>query len=85
MKKIFLSLITCILVLFSVSFFVDANEEAVDANALSLELFSKYYNECQIIVADDKLKFARLALVKATGYVLKNGLNMLGINAPEKM
>ena len=47
--------------------------------------FSKYYNECQIIVDDEKLKLARLALVKATGFVLKNGLNMLGINAPEKM
>ncbi len=47
--------------------------------------FSKYYNECQIIVDDEKLKLARLALVKATGYVLKNGLEMLGINAPEKM
>lgn len=47
--------------------------------------FSKYYNECQIIVEDEKLKLARLALVKATGYVLKNGLEMLGINAPEKM
>lgn len=47
--------------------------------------FSKYYNECQIIVEDESLKLARLALVKATGYVLKNGLEMLGINAPEKM
>ena len=47
--------------------------------------FSKYYNECQIIVDNERLKFARLALVKATGFVLKNGLNMLGINAPEKM
>ena len=47
--------------------------------------FSKYYNECQIIVEDEALKNARLALVKATGYVLKNGLNMLGIEAPEKM
>ncbi len=47
--------------------------------------FSKYYNECQIIVDDESLKLARLALVKATGYVLKNGLEMLGINAPEKM
>lgn len=47
--------------------------------------FSKYYNECQIIVEDEKLRNARLALVKATGYVLKNGLNMLGIKAPEKM
>ena len=47
--------------------------------------FSKYYNECQIIVKEEKLKLARLALVKTVGYVLKNGLNMLGINAPEKM
>ena len=47
--------------------------------------FSKYYNECQIIVDNEQLKLARLALVKATGYVLKNGLEMLGINAPEKM
>ncbi len=47
--------------------------------------FSKYYNECQIIVEDEALRNARLALVKATGYVLKNGLNMLGIEAPEKM
>ncbi|MBR6689199.1 MAG: arginine--tRNA ligase [Clostridia bacterium] len=47
--------------------------------------FSKYYNECQIIVEDEALRKARLALVKATGYVLKNGLNMLGIEAPEKM
>ena len=47
--------------------------------------FSKYYNECQIIVDDEQLKHARLALVKATGYVLKCGLDMLGINAPEKM
>ena len=47
--------------------------------------FSKYYNECQIIVDNEALKKARISLVKATGYVLKNGLNMLGINTPEKM
>ena len=47
--------------------------------------FSKYYNEYQIIVEDENLRNARLALVKATGYVLKNGLNMLGIVVPEKM
>lgn len=47
--------------------------------------FSKYYNECQIIVEDEALRNARLALVKATGYILKNGLNILGITAPEKM
>ena len=47
--------------------------------------FSKYYNECQIIVDDKDLKKARLILVKATGYVLKNALTILGIDAPEKM
>ena len=47
--------------------------------------FSKYYNECQIIVEDEELKKARLMLVKVTGYVLKNGLNILGIDTPEKM
>lgn len=47
--------------------------------------FSKYYNECQIIVEDEALRNARLSLVKATGYILKNGLKMLGIVSPEKM
>lgn len=47
--------------------------------------FSKFYNECQVIVEDEKLKNARLALVKSTGYVLKSGLKMLGIKTPEKM
>ncbi len=47
--------------------------------------FSKFYNECQVIVEDEELKNARLALVKATGYVLKSGLKMLGIETPEKM
>lgn len=47
--------------------------------------FSKYYNECQIIVEDESLKNARLALVYATGYTLKAGLEILGITVPEKM
>ena len=47
--------------------------------------FSKYYNECQILVDDINLKNARITLVKAVGYVLKAGLNTLGIETPEKM
>ena len=47
--------------------------------------FSRYYNECQIIIQDEELKKARLMLVKATGFVIKNGLNILGIETPEKM
>lgn len=47
--------------------------------------FSKYYAEHQIIVEDDGLKKARLALVKATGYVIKSCLALLGIKCPNKM
>ena len=47
--------------------------------------FSKFYNECQVIVDDEVLRNSRLSLVEATGHILKNGLKMLGINAPEKM
>lgn len=47
--------------------------------------FSKFYNECQVIVEDDKVKNARLALVYATGIVIKSVLGILGINCPDKM
>ena len=47
--------------------------------------FSKYYGEHQIIVDDEKLKCARLALVKATGFVIKACLGLLGIKSPNKM
>lgn len=47
--------------------------------------FSKFYNECQVIVDDEVLRNSRLSLVEATGHILKNGLKMLGINTPEKM
>jgi arginyl-tRNA synthetase len=44
-----------------------------------------YYNAEQFLVADEGLKLARLALVSATQRVLKNGLHLLGVSAPEKM
>jgi len=47
--------------------------------------FSKFYNECQVIVEDEKVKNARLALVYATGIVIKAVLGILGINCPDKM
>lgn len=47
--------------------------------------FSKFYNECQVIVDDEVLRNSRHSLVEATGHILKNGLKMLGINTPEKM
>ena len=44
-----------------------------------------YYNAEQFLVADETLKLARMALIHATQQVLKNGLQLLGVSAPEKM
>ena len=44
-----------------------------------------YYNAQQFLVANEALKLARLALISATQQVLKNGLSLLGVSAPEKM
>ncbi|PKO92498.1 MAG: arginine--tRNA ligase [Betaproteobacteria bacterium HGW-Betaproteobacteria-1] len=44
-----------------------------------------YYNAEQFLVADEALKLARMALIQATQQVLKNGLQLLGVSAPEKM
>ena len=47
--------------------------------------FHTYYNSYQFLVDDAPLRNARLALVVATQQVLKNGLGLLGLGAPEKM
>ncbi len=47
--------------------------------------FHTYYNSHQFLVDDPALRNARLALVVATRQVLKNGLDLLGLSAPEKM
>jgi arginyl-tRNA synthetase len=44
-----------------------------------------YYNAEQFLVENEALKLARMALIHATQRVLKNGLNLLGVSAPEKM
>jgi arginyl-tRNA synthetase len=47
--------------------------------------YHSYYDAERILVDDETLKRARLALVAATAQVLRNGLAMLGVSAPEKM
>ncbi len=47
--------------------------------------FHSYYNAERFLVDDPALKRARLALVVATGQVLRNALAVLGISAPEHM
>ena len=44
-----------------------------------------YYNAEQFIVPDAKLRNARLALVEAVQQVIRNGLTLLGVSAPESM
>jgi len=51
---------------------------------LAGELHS-YYNAEHFLVADEGLKLARLALIYATLHVLRSGLALLGVSAPEKM
>jgi arginyl-tRNA synthetase len=47
--------------------------------------FHSYYNAEQFLVDEDALRQARLALVVATGQVVRNGLAVLGVNAPVRM
>lgn len=44
-----------------------------------------YYNAHQFIVDDAYLRNARLVLITATRQVIKNGLALLGVSAPEEM
>ncbi len=47
--------------------------------------FTTFYHDCRIIGIDTNVAQARIALAKATAQVLKNGLGILGITAPNKM
>jgi len=47
--------------------------------------YHSYYDAERILVDDEALKLARLALVAATAQVLRNGLAVLGVSAPRKM
>lgn len=47
--------------------------------------FNKFYNNCQINSAEAELKKARLQLVEATTIVIRNALELLGIETVEEM
>ncbi|MEM2304966.1 MAG: arginine--tRNA ligase [Candidatus Methanomethylicia archaeon] len=49
------------------------------------ESFNTFYDKCPVLTADSKLRNARLRLVNCIKIVLRNGLNILGIEAPEVM
>jgi len=47
--------------------------------------YHSYYDAERILVDDEQVKLARLSLVAATAQVIRNGLAVLGVSAPEKM
>ncbi len=48
-------------------------------------LLHSFYNSHRVIIPEKDISAARLVLVEATRITLKNGLALLGINAPERM
>ena len=70
-----------------VSSALDSLEPQTIANYLqeTAGKFHKYYANCRIIVEDKELTQSRIALIKATKNVIYNGLQLLGITAPDKM
>jgi arginyl-tRNA synthetase len=49
------------------------------------QAFQSYYNDHQFLVDDADVRDARLALAQATRQVLANGLELIGVSAPEAM
>lgn len=47
--------------------------------------FHRYYNKYRILGEEKDLTFARFALAQGVKTVIKNGLNLLGVSAPEEM
>ena len=47
--------------------------------------FHSYYNSTRVLVDEELVRLARVALVTAVRQVLRNGLALLGVSAPEKM
>ena len=48
-------------------------------------LFHTYYNKHRVLTGDADLTDARLCLVLAVQMVIRNGLTLLGVGAPEQM
>jgi arginyl-tRNA synthetase len=64
----------------------DLTPHHISAYLLDLSgAFHNYYDSFRVITDDTGVSRARLALIKAVKTVLKNGLGMLGITAPDKM
>ena len=47
--------------------------------------FHGYYTEHKVLIDDQEVRNARLTLYNCTGQVIRNGLTLLGVSAPESM
>ena len=47
--------------------------------------FHSYYNASHFLVPEEPIKLARLCLIASVKQVIRNGLGLLGVSAPEKM
>jgi arginyl-tRNA synthetase len=47
--------------------------------------FHVFYHHHRVVTSDGPLTAARLLLTRATGVVLRRGLYLLGVSAPEAM
>ena len=74
--------------------FGDVIKSAADKNEPSIlsrylidlaQSFSNFYNEYKVITEDKKVQDARLYLTYAVGTVLKTGVELLGMEMPDKM
>ncbi len=64
----------------------DAEPSFVATSLLDLAtVFSRFYESCPVLNSEPIVRAWRLALVHATGTVLRRGLYLLGLEAPEKM
>lgn len=65
----------------------EENEPSLVTRATTLvaQAFNRFYNEDRILDAEPATKDARLLLTDATRQVIKIGLNLIGVAAPEQM
>ncbi|MCG8566938.1 MAG: hypothetical protein MI747_17840, partial [Desulfobacterales bacterium] len=49
------------------------------------QAFHGYYNKHKVVTEDAELSTARLSLVLSVKKVIRNGLTLLGVQAPERM
>lgn len=82
---------TLALALLSFGAVVRSVEESLEPHRLAgyvLSLataFTGFYEHCPILKADDATRASRLALAEACGRTMRQGLGLLGIDAPDRM